>query len=390
MRKKVLMLAAKANMIQQFNHQNIKILQNLGYEVHVATNMVDFGSMSKDENDKLKKWMKDNKIISHQVDFERRMGTLKSNLYSLKQLTKLFNDNNFEFVHLHSPLGSILGRIVAKIHNIPTIYTAHGFHFFKGGPKSRWILFYPIEWFFSFFTDVLITINGEDYAFAKRHMHAKKTIKINGIGIDVDRSFSITSEEKYEARKKVRKELGIPNSAFLISSVGELSKRKNHQVVLEALKKFELDELKNVFYIIAGTGDNGPMLTKMAASFRFDQHFKLLGYRSDIDQINYASDVSVFPSLQEGLGVSGLEAVADGTYLIGNDIRGIKDYVFDSTIGETFDARNPTSLANIFKRIMSRKCFDKPHNQYLNDFDYKKINNEMKKVYESIKKKSVK
>lgn len=52
MSKKVLMLAAKANMIQQFNHRNIKILQNLGYEVHVAINMVDFGSMSMRENER--------------------------------------------------------------------------------------------------------------------------------------------------------------------------------------------------------------------------------------------------------------------------------------------------------------------------------------------------
>lgn len=42
MSKKVLKLAVKGNMIQQFNYRNIKILQNLGYEIHVATNMVDF------------------------------------------------------------------------------------------------------------------------------------------------------------------------------------------------------------------------------------------------------------------------------------------------------------------------------------------------------------
>lgn len=148
MTKKVLMLAAKANMIQQFNHRNIKILQELGYEVHVATNMVDFGSMSEKENERFKQWMADNKVTAHQVDFERRMGSLKGNVRSIRQLRKIFKENKFSFIHAHSPLGSILGRLVARKFKVPTIYTAHGFHFFKGGPKSGWIVFYPLEWFF--------------------------------------------------------------------------------------------------------------------------------------------------------------------------------------------------------------------------------------------------
>lgn len=122
MTKKVLMLAAKANMIQQFNHRNIKILQNLGYKVHVATNMADFGSMSAEENERFKQWMIDNDVIAHQIDFERRMGSLKGNIRSVKQLIKLFKEIDFTFVHVHSPLGSVLGRLVAKQFKVPAIY----------------------------------------------------------------------------------------------------------------------------------------------------------------------------------------------------------------------------------------------------------------------------
>lgn len=131
MTKKVLMLAAKANMIQQFNHQNIKILQNLGYEVHVATNIVDFGSMSVEENERFKQWMDKNNVIIHQVDFERRLGSIVGNLRSIKQLRQLFKEIQFTFVHVHSPLGGILGRLVAKRFKVPSIYTVHGFHFLK-------------------------------------------------------------------------------------------------------------------------------------------------------------------------------------------------------------------------------------------------------------------
>ncbi|WP_232684035.1 glycosyltransferase [Leuconostoc mesenteroides] len=386
MTKKVLMLAAKANMIQQFNHRNIKILQNLGYKVHVATNMEDFGSMSAEENERFKQWMIDNDVIAHQIDFERRMGSLKGNIRSVKQLIKLFKEIDFTFVHVHSPLGSVLGRLVAKQFKVPAIYTAHGFHFFKGGPRSGWIFFYPLEWFFSFITDTLITINDEDYEVAKKYMHAKNIVKINGIGVGVEQAWRVTDEEKLIARRNVRKELNIPEDAVMMSSVGELSDRKNHKVVLEALKMMKPEQLKNIYYIIAGTGSNGEILDDLAESFGFKDHFKLVGYRSDIQNINFSSDISIFPSLQEGLGVAGLEAAIDGVYLIGSDIRGIKDYILSDSIGVIFNPRNAKQLKKVLeKKIDANILNSKLNRSRLCQFDIKSVDRAMQKIYKNVK-----
>lgn len=382
MTKKVLMLAAKANMIQQFNHRNIKILQELGYEVHVATNMVDFGSMSSEENERFKRWMIENDVVAHQVDFERRMGTFKGNIRSIQQLRRIFKENPFSFIHVHSPLGSILGRFVANQYNVPTIYTAHGFHFFKGGPKSGWLVFYPLEWLFSFFTDTLITINDEDYALAK-NICMQKIVKTNGIGVDVEKAWIISDEYKKEARQHIRSELNIPNDAFLISSVGELSDRKNHRIVLEALKKLTPNDREKVYYIIAGTGSNKEKLKNLANSFNFSKHLKLLGYRTDIHEINFASDISVFPSFQEGLGVAGLEAVIDGSYLIGSNVRGIRDYIFNPSIGQVFSAEDSSTLANLIKNRIQSGDSKERDNKELIKFDFRRIDSEMKKIYES-------
>ncbi|MGH2325640.1 glycosyltransferase [Leuconostoc lactis] len=380
MTKKVLMLAAKANMIQQFNHRNIKILQELGYEVHVATNMIDFGSMSAAENERFKQWMVENDVIAHQIDFERRMGTFKGNIRSIKQLRRLFKVNSFSFIHVHSPLGSILGRLVAKQYKVPTIYTAHGFHFFKGGPKSGWLVFYPLEWLFSFITDTLITINDEDYELAKNHMHAQRITKISGIGVDVEGAWQVSDDSKLEARKKIRAELGIPENAFLISSVGELSDRKNHKVVLQALQTMTPDERKNIYYIIAGTGANGEKLTKLAQNFDFGSHFKLLGYRNDIHDIHYASDVFIFPSFQEGLGVAGLEAVVDHTFILGSRRRGVADYISENVNGETFSPNDFSKLSLIIKqRMYNQTNFEQP--RFLKNFDKKKVDSEMLGIY---------
>lgn len=167
--------------------------------------MVDFGSMSAEENSRFKQWMTENNVVAHQIDFERRMGSFKGNLRSIKQLRQLFKDNQFSFVHVHSPLGGILGRFVAKQFKVSAIYTAHGFHFFKGGPKSGLLVFYPLEWIFAFITDTLITINDEDYALAKKHMHSKKIIEINGIGVDVKKAWSVSNEKKELALRCTQK-----------------------------------------------------------------------------------------------------------------------------------------------------------------------------------------
>lgn len=383
MTKKVLMLAAKANMIQQFNHRNIKILQNLGYEVHVATNMVDFGSMSAEENERFKQWMNDNNVVAHQVDFERRMGSLKGNIRSIRQLRQIFRENNFAFIHAHSPLGSILGRLVAKQFKVSSIYTAHGFHFFKKGSKKSWLIFYPLEWAFSFLTDTLITINDEDYELAKNHMHAKKIIKINGIGVDVEKAWHVTDEEKFRARNRIRKELDIPCEAFLISSVGELSNRKNHRVVLEALKSMTPKQRQNVYYIIAGTGVNGEKLKRLANSFDFGNRFKLLGYRTDIHDINYASNLFIFPSLQEGLAVSGLDATIDATWIFGSKRRGVSDYIFENINGNLFDPNDSDMLKKLILKIMEEDEH-LPKLDFLKKFDFRKIDNEMNRIYQEI------
>lgn len=377
MTKKVLMLAAKANMIQQFNHRNIKILQELGYEVHVATNMVDAGSMSDQENERFKRWMEDNDVIAHQVDFERRLGTIKGNMLATRQLKQLFRDNDFKFIHVHSPLGSILGRYVAWRFKVPAIYTAHGFHFFKGGPKSGWLVFFPIEWFFSFFTDTLITINEEDFAIAKKHMHAKKIIQIKGIGIDVEKAWTVSEEYKQEARKKIRNELGIPSDAILLSSVGELSKRKNHRIVLDAIKLLGPEIHEKIYYVIAGVGSGKDSLINQAKNFNYEKNLKLLGYRNDVHDINFASDASIFPSLQEGLGIAGLDATVDGTFLIGSNKRGIADYIRSGVNGIVFDGE-----AESLSKIIKNKKFTVLDTSFLRKFDKKSIDKKMTSIYQ--------
>lgn len=93
------------------------------------------------------------------------------NLQGLKQLKDILANGNYQILHCHTPMGGVLGRLAAlklwKQGKLKVIYTAHGFHFYKGAPLVNWLLYYPMEKFLAHWTDVIITINEEDYERAK-------------------------------------------------------------------------------------------------------------------------------------------------------------------------------------------------------------------------------
>ena len=244
---KVLMLASVASMIDQFNVPNIKLLISLGYKVDVACNFIDGSTCSEAKIAELKNKLKEMDVDCYQIDFARSVKHIWQNIKAYRQVFKLMQSNHYAFIHCHSPIGGVCGRLAGHKTHTKVIYTAHGFHFYKGAPLLNWLIYYPIEKYLSRYTDVLITINKEDYEIAKNKMHAKKTEYIPGVGIDVEK----IQNTKVERNKK-RKELGIPQDAFVLISVGELNKNKNHEVVIKALKN--IADKNNMHYIIAGQG----------------------------------------------------------------------------------------------------------------------------------------
>ena len=214
---KALVVASIANFITGFEINDIKILTDLGYEVHCATNYNDA------REERLNR-LSELHVINHQIDFNRSPLN-KGNINAYKQLKALFAQENFDIVHCHTPIGGVLSRLIGakyRRHGLKMIYTAHGFHFFKGAPLKNWVMFYPIEKFLSRFTDILITINKEDYNRALKRFHAKKVQYIPGVGLDT-KKFEICEVDKDAKREG----LGIAEKDFVFLSVGELQDRKN-------------------------------------------------------------------------------------------------------------------------------------------------------------------
>ena len=380
-KKRMLFVAAKANMIEQFNKRNILIAQELGYEVYVATDFQDFGSMDKQTNENLKAFLSDIGVHYFQVSFERGVGSFSQNLKAILALKKIFKVYDIDIVHAHSPIGAAITRIAAVGSNLKTIYTAHGFHFFKAGPKINW-LFFPLEWILSYLTDTLITINAEDFELAESKFHQKNLYRIAGVGIDVAKAYSVPNNEKINIRNKLRKELDIDDRTFVVLAVGELSKRKNHKLIVEALHQIN-DE--RIMLMIAGVGPLKEYLQSLVDEYGMHDRVRFLDYRQDVNNLHYASDLNVFPSLREGLGLSGLEALVDGMFVIGSKGTGMEDYITSDSLGFLIDPNNAEELANAIQNAFDHKLSPDlvSYKESLFKFDKSVVDETMKKIYQS-------
>lgn len=366
-------------MVKQFNMNNISILQNMGFQVHVATNFEHGSSMNTKENKKLKIELHRIGVQFHQVDFPRGVGNPISVILALRQLTKVVEKNKFNFLHCQSAIGGVCGRIVGHKNHIKVIYTAHGFQFFRGSSKLSWLVVYPLEKYLSKYTDRLITINHEDFKLALRKFHAKKIDYVPGIGIDVEK-IQRTIVDIQEKRKNI----GIPQNAKVILSVGELNNNKNHSVVLEALHSLEC---KNVYYVICGIGVNKDNLIKQAKKYGIESKLRLLGYRTDVIQIMKACDVFIFPSYREGLPVSLMEAMAAHLPVIASKIRGNTDLIKNDVEGYLFNPNSAQELAELLKKIFENKRsvhkFVDEGSKKIQLFDQKVVEKKMKQIYAS-------
>lgn len=316
-----------------------------------------------------------------QIDFSRAPLSA-DNVKAYGQLKRLIENSDYDVVHCHTPNASVITRLVCrkfrKKTGLKVFYTAHGFHFYKGAPKLNWLVFYPIEKYCSRFTDKLITINQEDYALAKNKFKAKETYYVPGVGIDLSRF------ENVQVDKKVKKqEIGVPDDAFLLLSVGELNENKNHQIIIKALAK---TKNPNIHYAIAGVGDQKDHLLELAEKLGISGQVHLLGYRKDVPELNHSADVFCFPSIREGLGLAAVEAMACKVPVIAAENRGTRDVVNNGITGVLCSYENEAEFANAIERFIEKpveriQMGEKAHSS-IDRFMVSSIIDEMYKVYD--------
>lgn len=378
---KALVVTSVASTLDQFCMNDIGLLQKT-HNVYVAANFSIGNNTSKERVKEFKLELLKKNIIVNEINFNRNPLS-KVNFFAYKDIKKFINSTTFQVIHCHTPIAAMILRLVARKarkKGTKVIYTAHGFHFFKGAPLKNWLIYYPIERWLARYTDMIITINKEDYERAKKSFKAGRVEYIPGVGIDTSKFGEIVVDKLAK-----RRELDIPDDAFVVLSVGELNKNKNHETIIRSISKLNNP---NIYYVICGQGILENYLKDLIKKLGLDKQVKLLGYYRDIAEINKASDVFAFPSKREGLGLAALEAMASGLPLITSNIHGIVDYAIDGVTAYCYSPTDIDGFADGIRKLANdsslRDRIGKYNADAVKKFDIKAVNELMKVIYENI------
>lgn len=339
---KILFVATVRSHIGQFHMPFIRALKAAGHEVHAAykDNSADKAGLDLSAIDQV-----------FEVPFERSPYKLR-NIAALKRLKKVIDSGNYDVIHCHTPMGAVLTRLAAigaRKRGTKVFYTAHGFHFYRGASKKNWMFFYPVEKLLARYTDVLITINQEDYDLATgKKFAAGKIVKVNGVGVDLSR-FSPITEEQHRAAKA---DYGFAEDQFVMLYAADLSVRKNQPMIFRALARLK-SELPNLLVLMPGQPILKDEYQRQCAELGIQDMVRFMGYRRDIDKLLAACDCVISSSRQEGLPINLIEAAARGRYIIASDVRGNADVVKQSGYGALVPLNDDAAMAEEMRKAHS-------------------------------------
>ena len=376
-KKKILFISnIAAKKVGSFSIASICASKNVGFEYHLAANFraSSVAQMKEDEENY--------NIKLHQIDFERNPLSI-NNYKAYKQMLSLIKNENFDIVHCNTPIGGLIGRVVAKKVGVnKVIYQAHGFHFYKGAPLFNRTIIKWAEMIMAHWTDEIITINHEDYEAALNFKlkNNGKVYYVPGVGINTQEYFDIQVD-----KRKIREQLGLMEDDVICISMGDLIDRKNYKTAIQAIA---LANDKKIHYLICGQGPELENLTQLVKDLQLEQQVHFLGFRTDIKELLKISDIFLFTTKQEGLPRSMMEAMASGLPCIASKIRGNVDLLENNVGGYLISYNDVIECADKIKYLSKNKdvrnSFSLANIKRIQKFDHKEVEKCIEKIYENI------
>jgi glycosyltransferase EpsD len=335
---KILFTASIPYHFKAFHLPYLKWFQEQGYETHVACN--GFEELPYVN----KMW---------QVDFVRTPFSF-GHFNALIQLNEIILKEDFNLINCHTPMASVLTRLAsfnARKVGVKLIYTAHGFHFFKGSAIINWLIYYPVEVFLSKYTDAIVCINTEDFDRIKKIGSTKcDYFLIPGIGVEGSRFFNISKVKKNE----IREEKGFIGDDFILVYSAEFISRKNHLFIIDSVIKNK-NKFNGIKILFAGKGKLQEALQKKVLRNKVQEIIQFIGFRNDIHEIYQLSDIGISSSKQEGLPVNIIESMMCGLPVIASFGRGHNELVENHSTGILFESGDHTQFVESIFKIKNDK-----------------------------------
>ena len=297
---KIIFIFTKSITFNTFLKPQVEYFTKKGLQVQVAC--------ADPENIKIKNNLK------HKIDFPTKI----LNLFNLNNYINVFNQikilvrkNPNSIFYLHTPVASHLFRFFNFFKKLKIIYFVHGFRFTSKSHILKKIFFKTIEKILSFKTDVFITINNEDYCYAKLNFQKKKSkfYKINGVGLNLT-NYNLKKKIKY--KKEIKK----------ILVIAAYKKEKGYLEILKVAEMLKNQKLEIVCY---GSGEYSKynlIKTKKKINNIFFNNFD-----ENLSNKIKNFDILLHLSKREGLPVSVMQSLSEGLPVICYDIRGNNDLI---------------------------------------------------------------
>ena len=372
--KKILITSTELMMIQ-FLVPHVKYLTEQGWHVEIACS--DVGGRMEDVRNALEGVVK--KI--HILRLERSPVNPR-NFLGYQDLKKLLKENHYDIIWTNEPVMGVVTRLAASKYRrrgTKVVYMCHGFHFFDGASKANWALYYPIERIMAHLCDAIVTMNQEDYDRARK-FKSRGVYKIPGVGVDTHR-FSSGGYPEFRAAK--RRQLGLPEDAYVILTVGELTKRKNQKVLLNAMAQLQDPSLH---YVLCGKGDQREALEQLAQEMGLADRVHFLGYRLDVPEIYRMADCFAFSSIHEGLPFALMEAMQSGLPIVASRIRGNVDLIDDGIGGILCDVHDSDQYRDglMKMRTMDKDAMAEHNRRKLAEFDLSNTRIRIREIFEEL------
>jgi|CZCB01.1.fsa_nt_gi glycosyltransferase EpsD len=374
--RRVLFCATVLSHIMAFHRPYLTFFKQLGFEVHVAAqNDLDQGDCDISCLD-----------VLHEIDACRSPFKL-DNLRALRQLSEIIDRNDYELIHCHTPVVGALARLAAvhaRRRGVKVMYTAHGFHFYKGGALTGWFFYYPVERALSRITDCLVTINQEDYNLARsKNFKAQSIIYVPGVGVDLTR-FSKADAEQVS---NLRAEYGYRNEDFLLFYAAELNKNKHQDLLLKSLAEVAKNT-SSIRLLLAGKGPLMDKYKRLAEQLKVDHLVDFLGHRNDVFRILPMCDVVAASSYREGLPVNIMEAMACAKPIVATKNRGHTELVIHGQNGFLVDPDDYLSLAESVLRLYEnpdlRQMMGNKSREFVSRFSLSNVYPQLTRLYEKV------
>ena len=279
------------------------------------------------------------------------------NIVSLYNLFKLFKREKPDIVHVHTPVAAVLGRIAAKKAKVPiVIYTAHGFYFHKGMSHLRYDIILKIEKYLAkHYTDFIFTQSEEDRKTAlENNFIDKSKISTIGNGADVWGKFNPVNIEK-DKIDKLYKEFNLNKNDKIITFIGRLVEEKGIIDLSEAFNNVNFSDEKKVKLLMVGDiaqNERDKDTKKKIEKYKANQNIIFAGYREDINNILYVTDIFCLPSYREGMPRSIIEAMAMECAVVATNIRGSREEVVDGKTGFLVPVKSINILSDKIKKLI--------------------------------------